>query len=183
MAYEHLEDYQNPDFPDNPKCKRFFREYDGFTLCVNIGEKGYVFADHFNERFSAFYYLVSGAGKFGRLFDPNYLDMREKKILDVQDYLYDPVVFQATEDFHLIGFNIFSKNDIWQYRLITSEDKSITMGKETNYLVCLNGNATISGNSLKPYDGMKLEKDVEYTIDNLGDAEICIFSKIFSKAS
>lgn len=182
MVYEHLEDYQHPDFPDNPKCKRFCKEFDEFSLCVNVGERGYVLAEHPNERFSAFYYFISGSGKVGRLFDPNYLNMCEKKILDVQNYLYDPVVFQATEDFHVIGFNIFSKNDIWEYQLITFEDKSITMKKETNYLVCLNGNATISGNSLKRYDSIKLEKDVEYTVDNLGDAEICIFSKVFSKA-
>ena len=177
MAYEHTEDYQHPDYPSNPKCKRFFREFDEFTLCVNIGEKGYTLAEHFNERFSAFYYPIKGVGKFGRLFDPNYLDMHEKKILDVQDYLYDEVVFQATEDFHLIGFNIFDKSVRWQYQVLTSKDKLITMRKKTNFLICLNGNAIISGNTIKRYGCMQLEENVEYTVDNLGDAEICIFSK------
>jgi hypothetical protein len=163
---------------DNPTCKRFFREYDGFTLCVNIGEKGYVLAEHFNERFSAFYYLVYGTGKFGRLFDPNYLDMCEKKVLDVQDYLYDEVVFQSTDDFHLIGFNIFDKDVRWEYKLLTPEDKSIFMKKETNFLICLNGKAIISGKSFKRYDHMKLEMDKEYVIDDLNGAEICIFSEI-----
>jgi len=165
-------------YPENPKCKRFFREYDGFTLCVNIGEKGYVFADHFNERFSAFYYAITGTGKFGKLFDPNYLDVREKKVLDVQNYLYDEVVFQATEDFHLIGFNIFDKRDRWEYQLLTSSDKIITMRRETNFLICLNGNVNISGNSLDRYGCMKLESGKEYVItDNSNSAEICIFSK------
>ena len=162
----------------DPKCKRFHRNYEEFSICVNIGKKGYVLAEHFNERFSAFYYLIKGSGKFGKLFDSNYLDMHEKKVLNVQDYLYDEVIFQSTEDFHMIGFNILDKRSRWDYKLLTDDDKTLIMQNKTNFLICLNGNTSISGKSLKRYDYLKLEEHEKYTIDTPGSAEICIFSKI-----
>mgnify|MGYP003347312808 CR=1 FL=1 len=165
------------EYKSDPACKRFYREYGGFTICVNIGEKGYVLAEHYNKRFTAFYYLIYGSGRVGKLFDPNYLPMEQKTIVDVQDYFYDELAFQALEDFHLIGFNIYHKHIPWEYKLLTPDDRSVVMNKEKNHLICLNGKVNVSGTSLKRYDHLKLEKDVEYILDNPDGAEICIFSE------
>jgi hypothetical protein len=166
------------EYPRNPKCKRFFKEYGEFTLCVNIGEKGYTLLEHFNERYTAFSYLIKGAGRFGKLFDSNYVDMGEKKVLDFQDYFHEPLAYQATEDFHMIGFNIYDKNIRWEYKLLTPKDKTIIVEKEKNFLVCLNGSVSISGENLNMYDYMKIEANQEYYVHDLGDAEVCIFSEV-----
>ena len=111
---------------EDPKCRRFYRVCGDFSLCVNIGEKGYVLAEHPNERYTIFYYGIRGSGKFARLFEEKYLTIEEGKLYDVQEYVNSNVVFQAEEDFHLIGFNTNDKNIKWQAQIINTEINKFT---------------------------------------------------------
>jgi hypothetical protein len=162
----------------SPKCKRFHRECDEFSICVNIGEQGYVLAEHYNERFTSFYYLIYGSGKFGRLFDSNYLNLCEKKIIDVQDYFYDEVIFHALEDFHLIGFNTYDKNVKWKSRLINLDEKKLIVSDTKSFLICFNGNPVVNDKKFKRYDYSKLNPNKNYEI-NLSDNDVlALFTKV-----
>ncbi len=162
----------------DPKCKRFHRVCEDFSICVNIGEKGYVIAEHSNERFSAFYYPIYGKGKFGKLYDPNYKILESKKILDIQEYMEDSVVFQADEDFHMIGFNTLDKNIKWGCIQVTPDLKSIKLDSDVNFIICLNGKMKVNIKNFKRYDYAKLEKGKEYNLENLEKSESCIFYQL-----
>ena len=54
-------------------CKRYFRNCNDFGICVNIGKKGYVLAEDPEERKTLFQYGVYGKGRFGKIFDSNYI--------------------------------------------------------------------------------------------------------------
>lgn len=162
----------------DPKCKRYHRKCEDFSLCVNVGEKGYVLAEHSNERYCAFYYGVSGKGKFGRLFDPNYIIMEGQKLYNVQDYMNESVVFEAIEDFHLIGFNTLDKSIKWGSKLITEKEETFSLETEINFIICLNGKIEINGKTLKRYDYANVEKNKTYKIDKLDNGECCIFYQL-----
>ena len=135
---------------EDPKCRRFYRVCGDFSLCVNIGEKGYVLAEHPNERYTIFYYGIRGRGKFARLFEEKYLNIEEGKLYDVQEYVNSNVVFQAEEDFHLIGFNTNDKNIKWQAQIINTEINKYTTEYIKSYLVCLDGKILINGKINNP---------------------------------
>ena len=88
-------------------CKRYFRNCNDFGICVNIGKKGYVLAEDPIERTTIFQYGIYGVGKFARIFDPNYITFEGGKFYDVREYEKDNVVFEAQDDFFLIGFLLF----------------------------------------------------------------------------
>ena len=93
-------------------CKRYFRNCNEFGICVNIGKKGYVLAEEPTERKTIFQYGIYGIGKFARIFDPNYIVFEGGKFYDVREYEKDNVVFEAQEDFFLIGFNKLDDCDL-----------------------------------------------------------------------
>ena len=66
----------------DPKCRRFYRVCGDFSLCVNIGDKGYVLAEHPNERYTTFYYGIRGSGKFAKLFEEKYLTIERSRLLE-----------------------------------------------------------------------------------------------------
>lgn len=168
---------------NDPKCKRFHRKYENFSLCVNIGEKGYVLAEHPNERYTIFYYLIYGSGLFGKVFDeenPIILDSKKSKIFDVQHYINDKVLFEATEDFYIIGFNTLDKNIKWKYFLLNQETKKVKSEYSKSYLVCLNGKPLINNYEFKRYDYSSLLKNKEYECEIKEKDVIIIFSQIDS---
>ena len=54
-------------------CRRFYRECPEFNICVNIGKKDYVLAEDPEERYTIFQYGIEGIGKFGRIFESDYI--------------------------------------------------------------------------------------------------------------
>jgi hypothetical protein len=164
-----------------PKCKRIERYCTDFSICANIGEKDYVIAEHPNERYTIFYYGVYGSGKFGKVFESDYLflDSKHNAIADVQDYVNSKVLFEATEDFFLIGFNTLDKNVKWEAKVLTSEDKKITIdsNKGKSFLICLNGNCYINHKKFKRYDYTEIFPDTEYIIDIEEKGAIGLFNK------
>lgn len=160
---------------NDPKCKRFHRKCDEFSLCVNIGEAEYVIAEHSNERYCVFYYVIKGRGKIGKLFDANYILAEPKKMYDVQSLMNDSIAFQALEDFHLIGFNTLDKSIKWGCKELDENNKTINLSLENNILLCLNGTMKINNKSIKRYDYVSLESNVTYNIDINSDTEAFIF--------
>jgi hypothetical protein len=161
---------------NDPRCKRFYRHYEEFGLCVNIGDKEYVLAEHPNERYTIFYYGVYGSGKLGRIFESDYITIESKKIVNVQDYLNDSVVFQSQEDFYLIGFNTPDKNIKWDAKLWENKENKLKVDKRT-ILLCLNGNFLINEKKFKRFDYSVLEKEKEYNIDFLdNESALGLFS-------
>lgn len=166
----------------DPRCKRFFRKCEDFSICVNIGEKGYVLAENPNERFTIFLYGVYGSGKFGRIFESNFieLDSKHNKIFDVQDYVHSKVLFEGTEDFHMIGFNTFDKNIKWDAELLTSKDKTISAKLGRSFLLCLNGDVMINDKKFKRYDYAEIFPGIEYNLNIGENGALGLFSKQFS---
>lgn len=163
---------------EDPKCRRFYRVCGDFSLCVNIGEKGYVLAEHPNERYTIFYYGIRGRGKFARLFEEKYLNIEEGKLYDVQEYVNSNVVFQAEEDFHLIGFNTNDKNIKWQAQIINTEINKYTTEYIKSYLVCLDGKILINGKNFKRYDYAQLNVGKEYNIEQSDNSVLIMISEI-----
>lgn len=163
---------------ESPKCRRFYRHHDDFSICVNIGEKGYVLAEHTNERYTTFYYVIRGSGKFAKLFEENYLTIEEGKLYDVQEYVNSNVVFQAEEDFHLIGFNTNDKNIKWQAQIINTEINKYTTEYTKSYLVCLDGKILINGKNFKRYDYTQLNVEKEYNIEQSDNSVLIMISEI-----
>ena len=163
---------------EDPKCRRFYRVCGDFSLCVNIGEKGYVLAEHPNERYTIFYYGIRGRGKFARLFEEKYLNIEEGKLYDVQEYVNSNVVFQAEEDFHLIGFNTNDKNIKWQAQIINTEINKYTTEYIKSYLVCLDGKILINGKNFKRYDYAQLKVEKEYNIEQSDNSVHIMISEI-----
>lgn len=164
---------------NDPRCKRFYRNYEDFSLCVNIGEKGYVLAENPNERYTIFYYPIYGKGKFGKLFEKDFIILEEKTLYDVQEYLHSNVIFQAEEDFHLIGFNTLDKNTKWKSEIInTNNNSKFSVDHPKSYLLCLDGKISVNNKVFKRYDYAELNPDKEYTIDHEEKSTISIFTKI-----
>lgn len=163
----------------DPTCRRFHRNCEDFTLCVNIGEKGYVLAEHPNERYTIFYYGLYGSGRFGKIFESDFieLDSKHHKIVDVQDYVNSEVVFQAHEDFCIIGFNTMDKNIRWNARML---DKNIKIVKEykKSVLICLDGNIIVNGKKFKRYHYASLNMGEEYNLDLNQDSATVIFTQV-----
>jgi hypothetical protein len=168
----------------DPKCKRFYRNCEDFGLCVNIGEKGFVLAEHPNERFTIFYYGVYGSGRFGRIFESDFinLDSKNKTIEDVQDYVHSKVLFEATENFFIIGFNTYDKNIKWKAKLLTSKNKIVKTNSEEgkSFLLSLNGNVFVNDKKFKRYDYAEIFPNVEYKLNIDENGAMGLFSKEFS---
>lgn len=162
---------------NDPRCKRFYRNYEEFSLCVNIGDAEYVLAEHPNERYTSFYYGVCGSGKIGRMFESDYLLIESKKITDVQDYLHSAVIFQSEEDFHLIGFNTPNKAIKWNAELLENKKDNLEVKRKT-ILLCFDGNFSINGKIFKRYDYSIVEPSKEYIFDYASDdAAIGLFTQ------
>jgi hypothetical protein len=161
---------------NDPKCKRFFRICDEFSLCVNIGEKGYVLAEHPNERYTIFYYAPYGKGRFGRIFSSEFIELESKNgIVDVQDYVRDSVLFEALEDFYIIGFNTNDKNIRWGFIAINEDCENYIIDKKINkksFFLCLNGKVEINQKEFKRYSYAEVNKKKKYNIKFLKENSI-----------
>ena len=164
----------------DPKCRRFFRQCQDFSLCVNMGEKGYVLAEHPNERYTIFYYGVYGSGIFGRVFDkekPIILDSAKNEVVDVQKYVNEKVLFEATEDFYIVGFNTPDKRIKWKARVLNPEETNLNVTNIKSYLLCLNGNPIINSKRFKRYDYCHISPDKDYRLIMKKEDTLIIFSQ------
>jgi len=164
----------------DPKCKRFYRNCEDFGLCVNIGERGYVLAEHPNERFTIFYYAIYGSGKFGRIFESDYLliNSHDKKIFDVSEYVNSKVIFEAEEDFYLIGFNTYDKNIKWEAKIIDSNNKILISQNDKSYVISIYGDVYINGKKIKKYDYAQIFKEKKYNLNIPTDSILILFTQL-----
>ena len=166
-------------------CKRYFRNCNDFGICVNIGKKGYVLAEDPIERTTIFQYGIYGVGKFARIFDPNYITFEGGKFYDVREYEKDNVVFEAQDDFFLIGFNKLDNYD-WEGRLIDDDEKLLDLKSIYDqprpvtyrcFIVCFDGNPIVNDKKLKRYDYAEVKYPKEYKID-LNGGVLGFFKKL-----
>ena len=82
--------------------KRFYRRCDEFAICVNIGKEGYVTAESPEDRNTIFQYIVYGRGKAGIMFTEDYIEFKERELVDIRKYVHEYVMSYASEDFFII---------------------------------------------------------------------------------
>ena len=166
-------------------CKRYFRNCNDFGICVNIGKKGYVLAEDPEERKTIFQYGVYGKGKFAKIFDSNYITFEGGKFYDVREYQKYNVVFEAQENFFLIGFNKLDDYD-WEGRLIGDNENTLNLKSVYDheipvnhrcFLICFGGNPIVNGKELKRYDYSELMYPKDYHI-NLNGGVLGFFKKL-----
>ena len=160
-----------------PTCRRFHRICEDFTLCVNIGERGYVLAEHPDERYTIFYYALYGSGKIGKIFESDYILIESKNLTDVREYINSEVIFHAHEDFCLIGFNTMNKNIHWNARILDKNTKVVKENKKS-ILICLDGSMIVNDKKFKRYNYASLVVGKEYNIEIDQDSMAVIFTQI-----
>ena len=82
--------------------KRFYRRCDEFAICVNIGKEGYVTAESPEDRNTIFQYIVYGRGKAGIMFTEDYIEFKERELVDLRKYVHEYVMSYGSEDFFII---------------------------------------------------------------------------------
>lgn len=162
-------------------CRRFYREGEHFSLCVNIGEKDYVLAEHPVNTNTIFYYVIKGSGKLGKMFSEESLTVKAGDFVDVRDTLHDYRTFHSMEDFHLVGFNTLDKNQNWEGRLIESHESKLDLKlvrdlRRPTFLVCLNGKPIVNSKIMKRYEFAQLDIFREYSVE-LGEGVLGLFYK------
>tara|TARA_Y100001938_G_scaffold136570_1_gene199651 strand:+ start:1016 stop:1516 length:501 start_codon:yes stop_codon:yes gene_type:complete len=162
-------------------CRRFYRQGIDFSLCVNMGKKDYVLAEHPSNTNTIFYYVIKGLGKLGKLFSEEFVTIKTGDFVDVRDTLYDYRTFHSLGDFHLVGFNTLEKGQNWEGRLIKDDEKLLDLNlvrelKKHSFLVCFNGSPEVNGKNLKRYEYSKLDLDKTYEI-NLNNGVLGFFYK------
>ena len=164
-------------------CRRFHRVGNNFTLCVNIGKKDYVLAEHPVNTNTIFYYVIKGSGKLGKMFSEESLTVKAGDFVDVRDTLHDYRTFHSQEDFHLVGFNTLSKGEKWEGRLIKDDETEIDLGyikQLTNciFLVCFNGRPVVNDKIMKRYEYALLNGMKEYKVQ-LNGGVLGLFYRIY----
>ena len=157
-------------------CKRFYRKCDEFSICVNIGKKDYVLAEHPSNTNTIFYYGIMGSGKLGKIFSEDFITIKETDFVDVRDTIYDYRTFQSLEDFHLIGFNTLDKKQNWEGRLVKPDENIIRELYKPSFLICFNGKPIINNKTIKIYEYSSLDLSKEYKI-NLNGGVLGLFYK------
>lgn len=162
-----------------PSCRRAIRAAKDFDICVNIGEKEYVIAEHPAERYTTFYYVVYGSGKFGRVFESDYVLLEEGNFYNVTDYVKDKVLFESLEDFYLIGFNTRDKDVKWEGKILKGKKiRNLTVERPS---VIINFNKSpihVEDKKFIRYDYAYLEPNKNYTMAVQKDYVIGLFHKI-----
>ena len=133
-------------------CRRFYRVGNDFSLCVNIGKKDYVLAEHPVDSNTIYYYGIKGIGKLGTMFSEDY------------------VMVKKGDDFHLVGFNTLDKRQNWEGRLVREDEtvldlKLIRDLHRPSFLVCLNGKPIVNGRNMRRYEYAELDSGKEYSVE------------------
>ena len=160
-----------------PKCRRFVRGNSDFDICVNIGQKGYVVAEHPDIRWTTHYIGIYGSGRFGRIFEEDYIVFDELKVYDVTDYVKDKVIFEALEDFYLIGFNTHDKDVKWEGKLLEGKPRKITVDKKTVLINLNRPPIHVNDKKFKRFDYTYLEAGREYKLALPKDHITALFHK------
>ena len=93
-------------------------------------------------------------------------------------YILKKLIFEAYEDFYLIGINSLDTKYNWKSTIITNKNPKINAETEKEYLVCLEGNPTINGKKLKRYDYSEISYHKKYELTYEGDFVLCLFRRI-----
>ena len=145
------------------------RKCDDFVLCIATGKQGYKYEEDHLSRRSIYNYFVYGSGVINGEYVP------ERTLYDVKSHLYRKVEYIAQQDFYMIAYNVFDKEDAdnWSGAII---DNSFTCNANNSHLLCLDGNPIVNGVELKRYSHSKLERNKHYDITMNGGV-LAIFDK------
>ena len=164
-----------------PKCKRFLKKVDDeFTICAEIGEKGYTQVEYHNLRYTLYQYTVYGGGKYGVINDSGvnfeHFDINpdpSKRLLSTKEAMGKNTLFVADEDFHIIGFGSLDMDVDWDGKLVT---ESFICDNDNSWMICLDGRPIVNQKELAMYDYAKLEVGKLYNID-IKDGTLGHFTK------
>ena len=162
-------------------CRRFYRVGSEFSLCVNIGKKGYVLAEHPDDTNTIYYYGIKGIGKLGTMFSEDYIRIKKGDFCDVRHYLHKFRIFYAEEDFHLVGFNTLEKGQNWEGRLVKNDETTLDLNyikqlRKPSFLVCFDGKPLVNGRVMKRYQYSQLDNDRQYDVE-LNEGVLGLFYK------
>ena len=155
--------------------RRAIRHCDDFSLCINMGKKGYVIAETPEERNTIFQYIIYGGGKAGVMFEEGYFEGRVGELMDIRKYIRKHGIFEATEDFLILGFNTLDKNQNWEGRLVSKDETKLNLDiirelrKET-FLICFDGKPVVNEKQMKRYDYAKIDLNKDYNVELNGGA-------------
>ena len=156
-------------------AKRYLKRCEEFILCAELGGKDFIGIERSKFRYTLYQYFIHGSVSLYELSDDDGIGSRtigkEKELIDVKKYLNKHVLFQAHDNFYVVGFSPLDKNDDWDGKIIEES----FYGNDRSWLICFDGNPIVNGKELKLFDYAKL-KDKEYDV-NLNGGVIVMFTK------
>ena len=153
-------------------CQHFFKKLNKFAVCAFQAEKGMLEIEPKSESCGIYHYVFYGSAKIGKPFKSEFEIVKKGDFFDMKDYLNQPRLYEALEDFYVWGFNTFPNED-WDARLLT--DEVFTVEKDS-VLVCLDGKPVVNDISLRRFDYSELSTEKSYNV-NLGDGVIALFTR------
>ena len=142
-------------------CQHYFKKLNKFAVCAFQAEKGMLEIEPKSESCGIYHYVFYGSAKIGKPFKSEFEIVKKGDFFDMKNYLNQPRLYEALEDFYVWGFNTFPNED-WDARLLT--DEVFTVEKDS-VLVCLDGNPIVNKNTLQRFDFDELQENKIYNID------------------
>ena len=97
-------------------------------------------------------------------------------LLDLRKFIDSSVVGQATENYRIISFNSWKKNQVWKGRLLGQNETQISSQHSYSTLVCFQGTFKINGKEVPELSYVELKQNKIYNIDS-SDSFVGIFEE------
>ena len=153
-------------------CQHYFKKLDKFAVCAFQADKGILEVEPNSESCGIYHYVFYGSAKIGKPFRSEFEIVKKGDFFDMKDYLYQPRLYEALEDFYVWGFNTFPNED-WDARLLTDEVFTV---EEDSVLICLDGIPIVNDISLRRFDYSELSTEKSYDV-KLNDGVIALFTR------
>lgn len=153
-------------------CQHYFKKLDKFAVCAFKADKGFLEIEPFSESCGVYHYVFYGSAKIGKPFQSEFEVVKKGDFFDMKDYLHQPRLYEALEDFYVWGFNTFGDEE-WDARLLTDEMLKVD---EESVLICLDGKPIVNDKTLIRFDYSELSSDKSYNV-KLNGGDIALFSR------
>ena len=153
-------------------CQHYFKKLDKFAVCAFKADKGFLEIEPYSESCGIYHYVFYGSAKIGKPFQSEIEVVNKGDFFDMKDYVHQPRLYEALEDFYVWGFNTFPDED-WDARLLTDETFTV---EEDSVLICLDGRPVVNDISLRRFDYSELSTEKSYDV-KLNDGVIALFTR------
>ena len=151
-----------------------------FHLCVHTGNKGNIGFEPSEYRNTQYTFVSYGTGYMHMFFDDKHEVVTYTQagdLLDLRKFIDSSVVGQATENYRIISFNSWKKNQFLKGRLLGQNETQISSQHSYSTLVCFQGTFKIKGKDVPEMTHVDLKKDTIYNID-CNNAHVGLFEEI-----